>query len=443
MKIPAQPQRGFALPMVAIIIGIVFALSSVVLDAVLSSRQAGKALQLSLAASQIAEAGIARAVACLNGNDGSKCGGTAGLNYEGEIDFSFGGGTFTSAVTAGASNKTITSTGTSAGTSRTVTVDVTTDPSTDPMGFTYALQSGAGGAWMENNSVITGSIYSNGNIECKTTSARITGDAYSAKVGGKIDKCRVDYHAHADSILSSTVGGNAYYNVNPAGVSGTTVTGTKYSGQATPTTTTLPAVDLQFWRNSASTCPTCTTYVGNYAPADNSTIGPMKIVGNLVMNNNVDVTIAGPIWVVGDITTGNSNTFTIASAFGPYSTAILADDEANQATKGRITISNNTGIYGSGSSTSHLLFISTNSSTSDTVPAMSISNNASGAVFYATNGTLRLQNNGGAKSLAGYRLFLDNNAVVTYVQSEFTGEFSNSPATSWRTVDGTWREKTP
>ena len=47
----------------------------------------------------------------------------------------------------------------------------------------------------------------------------------------------------------------------------------------------------------------------------------------------------------------------------------------------------------------------------------------------------------GAKSLAGYRLFLDQNSVVTYVESDFTGDFSNSPGGIWHVDDGTWREK--
>jgi hypothetical protein len=53
---------------------------------------------------------------------------------------------------------------------------------------------------------------------------------------------------------------------------------------------------------------------------------------------------------------------------------------------------------------------------------------------------LRVANNAGAKSLAGYRLFIDQNSTVTYVASDFAGFFSNSPGGRWRLQEGTWRE---
>lgn len=436
-RMTKMSQRGFALPIVALFLGILMVLATIVLDTALSSRHAGKVFQQVLTAEQLAEAGIHKALFCMNATVGTNCGGTFGSNYVGETNVSFSGGTFTTTLAGSGATRTVTAVGNGPAGSRTVITDLTTVPPTDSIGFTYALQSGTGGSWMENGSGITGTMYSNGDIECKTTSATITGDAYSSKSGGKIDKCRVDYHAHADNILSSSVGGNAYYKNDPADISGTTVTGTKFANSTTPGATTLPIMDLQFWRDSAEAGGIIT---GDYAPADNSNLGPIKITGNLTMNNSVDVTIKGPVWVQGNIITGNSNSFTLDSSFGDYSTVILADDPADMVTRGKIDISNGTSIYGSGDPQSHILFASTNSSTTDTAPALSVSNNATGAVFYAINGTLRLQNNGGAKSLAGYRLFLDNNAIVTYVASEFTGQFSNSPGVTWGMKKGTWRE---
>src|SRR6185436_2707154 len=131
-----------------------------------------------------------------------------------------------------ATAKKVVSVGTYGGDSRTVTTDLTTIPPLDDMGFSYALQSGAGGAHMENNSSISGTIYSSGDIDCQTTNAVITGDAYSSKVGGKVDKCRVAYHAHADNVTNDSVGGSAYYKTS---VAGSTVAGTKYANQTTPT----------------------------------------------------------------------------------------------------------------------------------------------------------------------------------------------------------------
>lgn len=429
-----RTERGFALPLVAIIIAVIFAVATVSLDASLSGRRTGKLLQNDLSASQLAEAGAHHALACLNGADVSKCGGNAGQNYDGETDVSMGGGSFTTTVTGSGASRTITSVGSIRGASRTVAVDLTTVPPTDDTGFSYALQSGAGGAHLENNAQISGTIYSNGDVDCQSTVAIITGDAFSAKAGGVISDCTVQFHAHADSITGSVVEGDAYYQTS---IAGTTVEGTSHSGQATPDLGLLPSIDLEFWRESAENGG---TYNGDYWPADNAVLGPLKINGDLNLDQNVDITLAGPLWVVGNVTTYNNSSLTLDASFGDYSTAILADDESDPANNGKITIVNNTGISGSGSSKSHIMFVSTNTSTSDTEPALSVANNAVGAVFYALNGTMRLQSNASAKSLAGYRLFLDQNAVVTYVESDFTGEFSNSPGTSWRMIDGTWRE---
>lgn len=431
-------ERGFALVTTTLILGIAFAFAVILLDVVLTGRQAGRSLQETFSAQQIAEAGVHKAISCLNALVGTNCGGTYGVSYSGESNVSFGGGRFTTTLTGSGTTRTVTSTGyTNAGRRSIVIADITNVPNEDTPGFSYALQAGGGGAHMENNSSINGTIYSSGDIDCQTTNATITGDAYTSKVGGKIEKCHMGFHAHADKILNSEVDGDAFYALDPSGIAGTTVDGTKYPGQPTPAEAPLPSIDLDFWRDSAEAGG---IIYGDYHPADNTDIGPVKIVGDLIMDNNVDLTVQGPVWVVGDILTGNNTSFTLDPSFGSYSTAILADDQANLATKGQIDITNNTGIFGSGDSRSHLLFMTTNTSTVDTDPALSVANNASGAVFYAINGTLRLQNGAGAKSLAGYRLFIDQLAVITYVESDFTGSFSNSPGGTWHLKDGTWRE---
>lgn len=433
----SSQRPGFATITTTLILGIAFAFAVILVDTVLTGRQAGRTLQETLLAAQIAEAGVHKAIFCLNSTDNAKCGGIAGSNYPGETNVSFGGGSFTTTLVSAGPVKTVTSVGTApSGRIRTLTTELTSIPPEDSPSFSYALQSGTGGAHLENNSTITGTIYSNGDIDCQTTQADILGDAYSSKDGGFVSACNVGYHAHADRILNSVLGGDAYYRTHPDDIAGTTVGGSSYSGSTRPAVAPMPVLDLDFWRTESENGG---IIYGDYTPADNTTLGPVKIVGDLIMNNNVDITLTGPIWVVGDITTGNNSSFTLDSAFGAYSTTILADNPDDN-TQGKILITNNTGINGSGDSRSHILFASTCNKTSDTDPALSVANNAAGAVFYAINGTLRLESNAGAKSLAGYRLFLDQNAVVTYVQSDFTGSFSSSPGGTWRIKEGTWRD---
>jgi hypothetical protein len=286
---------------------------------------------------------------------------------------------------------------------------------------------------MANNSSIVGTIYADGNVTCQSKAAVVEGDAYVSSSGGEIEACTVNFDAHADNLDDVTVKRDAYYKTKTGGK----VSGTSYPGSPTPDRQDLPAINLDFWRDSASAGGTIS---GNYAPADNSHLGPVKINGNLIMNNNVDIIVDGPIWVSGSITTGNNNSFTLNSGFGSYGTIILADNPSNPLTSGLITISNGTVINGSGQPTSHILFASNSTATADASPAMIVSNNSAGAVFYAIRGTLKLENNAGAKAMSAYRLYVSNNAEVNYVESEMGGNFSNSPSGTWRMLDGTWRE---
>lgn len=430
---------GFSLISASLITALVLAYGAIILSVALSSRSSAKSLSSTVLANQLAEAGLRKAVFCLNATDGDKCGGTYGVNYAGETDVSIEDGTFSTNISGTGPTRTLIATGrTGQGYVRRVTAELTSIPPTDNMEFSYALQAGQAGATLENNSSITGTLYSGGSISCSSTNAIIDGDAYVSLAGGSISACRVKYHAHADRILNSRVDRNAYYRNNPADISGTIVSGTKYSGQTTPVNRALPPINLTFWHDSAEAGGTVN---GNYYPADNSTLGPKKINGDLIFNNNVDVTITGPVWVIGDIIFNNNVSLTLHSSFGAYSTVLLADHTSDQSNHGKITLYNNTEIYGSGNPTSHILLAATNSSIDSANPALLVNNNAAGAVFLAPNGMLRLTNNAGAKSLAAHKIYLDNNAVVTYLESELADmQFSNSPSSTWRVKEGSWRE---
>ena len=329
---------GFATLATISLLALAFAFAVIIVTTTLSSRQASKTLQGQLTATQLAESGIQKTLYCLNATSGTNCGGTYGNTYVGETNISIGSGSFTTTLSGSGTTRTITSVGTSsANFKQTAIVDVTTIPPTDNTTFSYALQSGNGGAHLDNNSSISGTIYSSGTIDCQSTNAVITGDAYVSLSGGKIDSCKVSYDGHADRILNSKVLRDAYFKNSPADISGTTVSGTKYPNSTTPTTIALPSFDLDFWRNSAQAGGTIS---GNYTPANNSNLGPIKINGDLTMDNNINVTIKGPVWVTGNITTGNNVSFTLDSAFGGYSTTILADDPSDNVNHGKINIRN-------------------------------------------------------------------------------------------------------
>lgn len=435
---PNHRLGGYSLVAVTIMTAIILSLTVSMVNYMLSSKKTGKAIEMNYAAIEIANAGVDKVIFCLNETSGTNCGGTFGSNYIGETDVAMGNGSFTTTLTGTGVERTLTSTGTtSTGISVTIIVKATSVPPTDDAAFSYALQSGEGGVYMENNSEITGTIYTDGDVECQSTIATINGDAYVTKENGMVDSCYVSYHAHADRVLNCELDGDAYYNVDPTDIQGTSVGGTKYPDSTRPPHVDLPDVDLDFWRQSAEAGGTIS---GDYEPADHSIIGPVKIDGNLILNNNVDITLMGPVWVVGDVEMYNNSTVSLDPSFGTYSTVILADNPADTANEGLIAMVANVDIAGSGDPKSHIALVSTNTSTSEESPSIDVYNNASGAVFYALGGTLRLHNNAGAKALAGYLLYLDNNATVSYLESELSDlSFSNSPGGVWGTMSGSWR----
>lgn len=121
----------------------------------------------------LAEAGIDKAVASINKSSGS---------YIGEPETTLGAGSFDIRVTTLQSGrKLVESTGyipnkTRSKSKRTVKTEIAQGIGTS---FRYAVQAGQGGFVLENNAVINGSVYSNGDVNLKSN-ARIAGDTWVA-----------------------------------------------------------------------------------------------------------------------------------------------------------------------------------------------------------------------------------------------------------------------
>lgn len=126
-----------------------------------------------LEASSLADAGIDKAVATFN---------TAAVNYNGEPETQLGPGSYEVTVTTvNPSTKLVESTGyipnkAQAKITKKVSVQVSKG---EGVSFGYGVQTGVGGLLMQQSSTVTGSIYSNGNIDMYSN-ARVTGDAFVA-----------------------------------------------------------------------------------------------------------------------------------------------------------------------------------------------------------------------------------------------------------------------
>jgi len=426
-RLPRTPSaRGFALLSAAVLMALVLAFSAILLRYLTTTRVASRAGVEAASVQEIAEAGLSKAIYCLNATDGSKCGGTYGVNFAGESNVSFGGGTYTTVVTGSGTSRTVSSTGKSAkGKKMKVNVNATNDPPTTDPGLAYSLQVGSDGVTFGAHAAITGGpVYSQGSINCDDNS--ISGPVYVSLANGLINNCQVHGDAHADRVTNNQFYGNEVYykttNTGNAGVSHA------YGSQATPTLPAGPTLDLTYWHKAATDGGTNN---GNLTQSGGS-FGPMKISGNLTIGGTV--TLNGPLWVTGTIGFANNAVLQLNPAFGANSTLITAD--------GVITISNNAQVNGSGNAKSFIMMHTTSSAS----PAIDISNNCLGAVFFAPNGNVNISNNAGIAAAAGKSVVIANNTSIDYRDAYHDASTVLLAATTtriWRVENGTWRAVTP
>ncbi len=193
---------------------------------------------------------------------------------------------------------------------------------------------------------------------------------------------------------------------------------------------------IQDWKDAAAAGGTCAPPVcdgaGNYKLTNGASgsLGPIKINGNLELDNGATLTVTGTIWVLGEIKLSNNCIARLSPGYGALSGVIL--------TNSKVTISNNCIFEGSGQAGSYILLLTDKSSPTEKV--MTISNNSSGVIYYASNGTIEFSNNATAKEATAYGIELDNNATITYESGLSNISFSSGPGagydiTYWREVE--------
>ena len=138
----------------------------------------------------------------------------------------------------------------------------------------------------------------------------------------------------------------------------------------------------------------------------------------------------GPIYVTGDFEINNNSVIKLDSSFGENGSVIIVD--------GKIDIYNNADIQGSGEEGSYIFCISLSDSLNKNSPAIEIQNNVTGAVFAALNGMMVINNNAAAKALMAYKIYMKNNATITYEEGLADINFSSGPSSGLEVVK--WKE---
>lgn len=226
--------------------------------------------------------------------------------------------------------------------------------------------------------------------------------------------------AYAHTVNNSTIRGTNYCQVGTGNNKSCT------TSLADPVEIGMPISDqnIQDWKDTAVAGG---TLVGNYSlNGSNGSLGPRKISGDLMVQNNATLTVNGTIWVTGNVNVSNNATIRLASGYGSSEGLIVVD--------GTVSIGNNTTFSGSGTTGSYVMILTTSNSSG----AINLQNNAGAVILYAANGTINVSNNAGAKSLTGYSINLSNNAVITYDSGLANANFSSGPSGAWNV--SSWKE---
>lgn len=284
--------------------------------------------------------------------------------------------------------------------------------------FKYGTQAGQGGFIFENNSVLQGTLYSNGPI-VGSNGSYITGDAYSAGLAGIIDNVDVGTNgtgnAHAYTVRNINATGNIYCQTGSANNKACN------TSEAVPSAIDLPITNAQInsWKVDAETGGVLT---GNQTVSGNTSLGPKKIIGNLTVSGTL--TLTNTLYVTGNVIL--TGTVKLASSYGGSSGVIVAD--------GYIDIGNSTIFQDSGTTGSYILLLTTSSCDASMSGspcygnyAIWVGNNSNISIANAQNGTVYFKNNSSVKESVAYTIHLKNNSTISYGSGLINPNFSSGP----------------
>lgn len=304
-------------------------------------------------------------------------------------------------------------------------VEVNYSISTQEASFYYGAQVGDGGVIMKNGAEIRGNVFSNGSI---TGLGLITDTVVVARNGNEIEYLTVGKDAYVHSCKDSTISETLTY------VSGGTIesctAGQIIDGgtdEIQPKDFSITENMVQNWKNEAESGGIIN---GDLIIEENTSLGPVKIEGNLLVQNAV-LTMTGTIWVTGTFDTGTNVEVRLdENSYGDLSGVLIIDGNAQ--------IRNNVILKGTSSPSSYLLIMSNDSSLSEKSPAINVSNNAIGCILFAPNGLLKINNNVELTEATAYQLLLENNAVISYEIGLENLKFTSGPGASWEVTS--WKE---
>lgn len=240
-------------------------------------------------------------------------------------------------------------------------------------------------------------------------------------------------------ISGVTIGSGGVGNATAHTVNNSTVAGTIYCTNGTgnnkscntsyidPSQSAFPISDANIteWKSDATNGTNRGTWSIGGSTAT-STGGAMKITGNLTVNAGGILTVDGTLYVTGNLDLSGGGRIQLASSYGNTSGIIVVD--------GTISLSGGSVATGNGNTGSHILLVSTNTSSS----AISAAGGTGSVVLVALNGTVEFSGGTGAKSVVAKQMVMTGGATLTYDSGLADLTFSSGPSGAWNVES--WQE---
>lgn len=263
----------------------------------------------------------------------------------------------------------------------------------------------------------------------------INGDfIFSTSMGGVETKLRstgsnflINADAHAHTIDGVKISKDAYYQ----SILNSSVTGISNPGTADPPPKVFPLSDANIdeWKQQAQTGGVINSSITSCT----STLGPKKIIGDVIFNSNCVVTVGSPIWITGNLVLNSNNHLTLNSNYGNASGIIIVD--------GQVTIGSNNELEGSGIGSSILMILSNYDSRTSGIPAIVVNNEGNNGVYYAKDGIIEPGNKNDYTELTAWGIKLINNSTLNYKTGLSSTIFSAGPSGSFSVIKGTYQLK--
>jgi len=304
--------------------------------------------------------------------------------------------------------------------------------SSGKVSFFYGVQVGDGGMFLGNNAIVHGNVFSNGSIISLFGKGYIDDSVIIARNWNLMQGLVVGQDASAFSCIDCSISGNLIYNQDGIAwncdVDGDVIVQSEeIEAQDMP----ISETQKQEWKQQITDSG---IIYGDYGLGNNEhqSLGPVKIEGNLILENGSVLTLAGNLLISGNLTIKNSAQIKLDPAFYGLNSGIVIVEGTTDVMAGSV-------LRGTGDIGSYLMILSTNSEKHDIFyPAIKINNNSDGAIFYASDGLVIIENNAELREVTAYSILMKNNAEIVYESGLQNINFSSGTGGSWELKS--WKE---